>query len=83
MFDELKLPEFDVEVKIGPSVPYSQALLYEQSKEFFAIGLIDRQAALEAVNFPNWESVVARMDGAEAAAAQEERIGERTFGQRR
>jgi len=83
MFDELKFPEFDVEVKIGPSVPYSQALLYEQSKEFFAIGLIDRQAALEAVNFPNWESVVARMDGAEAAAAQEERIGERTFGQRR
>jgi len=79
MVDELKFPEFDVTVKIGPSVPYSQALLYEQAKEFFMIGLIDRQAALEAVNFPNWEAVVTRMEGAEAGR-EEERAGERTFG---
>lgn len=80
MFDELKFPEFDVEVKVGPSVPYSQALLYEQSKEFFSIGLIDRQAALEAVNFPNWEAIIARMEGQEAIE-QGERIGERTMPQ--
>lgn len=80
MFDELKFPEFDVEVRIGPSVPYSQALLYEQAKEFYMIGLIDRQAALEATNFPNWEAIVARMEGAEAAGLEGERVGERTFG---
>ncbi len=79
MIDELKFPEFDVQVDIGPSVPYSQALLYEQAKEFFMIGLIDRRAALEAVNFPEWESIVARMEGAEAGE-EEERVGERTFG---
>lgn len=79
MFDELKFPEFDVEVKIGPSVPYSQALLYEQAKEFYMIGLIDRQAALEATNFPNKEAIIARMDGAEATE-HGERVGETTLG---
>ncbi len=79
IYEEVEFPEFDVEVKIGPSVPYSQALLYEQAKEFFMIGLIDRQAALEAVNFPNKEAIIERMEQTDLAAMQE-RVGERTYG---
>ena len=78
MIEELKFPELDVEVKIGPSVPYSQALLYEQAKEFYQIGLIDRRAALEATAFPNREQILKRMEQAELSALQE-RVGERTF----
>lgn len=80
---EVKFPEFDVEVTVGASVPYSQALLYEQSKEFYQLGIVDRQAVLEATNFPGREEIIARMAAAEGQVPQEggarERVGERTF----
>lgn len=85
VFNEMKFPEFDIEVKIGPSVPYSAALLYEQAKEFYQLGAIDRQALLEATNFPNKEDILRRMEQQEAAAAGVppegggEWVGERTF----
>ena len=75
----VKFPSFDVEVKVGPSIPYSQALLYEQSKEFFQLGIIDRQAVLEATNFPGREEILERMEQAEQQAMQAEAMGERTF----
>lgn len=81
IMQEVKYPEFDTEVKVGPSVPYSQALLYEQSKEFFQLGLIDRKAVLETTNFPNREEILARMEGAQIGEGHgQERMGERTFG---
>lgn len=76
---EIKFPEFDVEVKVGSSVPYSQALLYEQAKEFFGMGVIDREAVLEVTNFPNREQILQRIAEREAAAAEAtaaERVGE-------
>jgi hypothetical protein len=78
---EIKFPEFDVEVKVGPSVPYSQALLYEEAKEFYQLGIIDRKAVLEVTNFPNKEEIIARMEQEQAALMQQqgERMGERTF----
>lgn len=79
VIEEVKFPEFDVEVMIGPSVPYSQALLYEQAKEFYQLGIIDREAVLEATNFPNKEAILQRIEGREAAMQQGERVGERTF----
>jgi len=80
LMEEVKFPEFDVHIKVGPSVPYSQALLYEQSKEFFQLGIIDRQAVLEATNFPNKEEILNRLSMMEGQAqVEEERIGERTF----
>ena len=82
LMQEVKFPEFDVHVAVGPSVPYSQALLYEQSKEYFQLGIIDRQAVLEASNFPGREVILKRMEAAEGIAveqSEEERIGERTF----
>lgn len=79
LMQEVKFPEFDVHIKVGPSVPYSQALLYEQSKEFYQLGIIDRQAVLEATNFPNREEILNRLQALEGQAVEEERIGERTF----
>ncbi len=79
---EIAFPEFDVEIKVGPSLPYSQALLYEQSKEFYQLGIIDRQAVLEATNFPDRERIMERLMQQEQAAAQAqegERAGERAF----
>jgi hypothetical protein len=86
VMQNLKYPDMDVEVKIGPSVPYSQALLYEQAKEFFALGLIDRKAVLDITNFPNKEEIMQRMEQKEQEQIQAmqqqqqpqgERIGER------
>jgi len=80
----MAFPQFDVEVKVGPSLPYSQALLYEQSKEFYQLGIIDREAVLEASNFPNKDEILRRMEEKEAQAREmeglgSERVGERTI----
>lgn len=73
---QVRYPEFDVEVKVGPSVPQSQALLYEMSKEFYQLGLVDRRAVLEITNFPGWEEILARMEG-QVSVGKGERVGER------
>ncbi len=80
IYKEVKFPEFDVEVKVGPSVPYSQALLYEQAKEFYQLGIIDRKAVLDVTNFPNKEEILARIEGQAQQIQGGERTGERTFG---
>ncbi len=80
LMEEVKFPEFDVDIKVGPTIPYSQALLYEQSKEFFQLGIIDRKAVLEASGFPNKDEILERMEMAEGQLEEEEeRSGERTF----
>ncbi len=81
----IPFPSFDLTVNAGPSIPYSQALRYEQAKEFYQLGIIDRQAVLEVADFPNRKEILARIEGQMAAQAQEqgqqgERVGERTFG---
>ncbi len=79
---EYAFPQFDVEIKVGPSLPYSQALLYEQAKEFYQLGIIDREAVLEATNFPDKEKILKRMEMKEQQMAQMEQQqagGERTF----
>ena len=67
----MKFPEFDIEIHVGPAVPYSQALLYEQAKEFFSLGIIDRRAVLELTNFPGREDILKRMEAQEAAAQEQ------------
>ncbi len=77
LIQDIKFPEFDVEVKIGPSVPYSQALIYEQAKEYYQLEAIDQQALLQHTNFPGWEEIVARMT--QQQQMPQERVGEQTF----
>lgn len=82
LMTEVKFPEFDVEINVGPSIPQSKALLYEQAKEFYQLGVIDRQAVLEVTSFPNKEEILARMQAEEEAMMgmeePTERVGERT-----
>ncbi len=82
LMTQVKYPEFDIEIDVGASIPQSQALLYEQAKEFFQLGVVDRQAVLEVTNFPNAEEILSRMEQQEQAMmGQEEpteRVGERT-----
>jgi len=82
LMTEVKFPEFDVEINVGPSIPQSKALLYEQAKEFYQLGVIDRQAVLEVTSFPNKEEILSRMQAQEeamaGAAEPQERVGERT-----
>jgi len=84
LLEEVKFPEFDIEVDVGPSIPQSQALLYEQAKEFYQLGVIDRAAVLEVTNFPNKEEILNRMQAQEAqmmggeGEEPAERVGERT-----
>ena len=85
LMQNVPFPTFDLRVSAGPSIPYSQALRYEQAKEFYQLGIIDRQAVLEVSDFPNRQEILARIEGQMAAQAQEqeqqgERVGERTFG---
>ncbi len=85
LMDAVPFPTFDLKVNAGPSIPYSQALRYEQAKEFYQLGIIDRQAVLEVADFPNRREILARIEGQMAAQTQEqgqqgERVGERTFG---
>lgn len=61
LMEQYAFPDFDVEIHVGPSIPYSQALLYEQAKEFYQLGAIDRKALLESTSFPNKEEILARM----------------------
>jgi|GEM_PF-3650678 len=68
----VRYPEFDIEVKVGPSVPYSQALVFQQALEYYQGGIIDRQAVLETTNFPKWEEILARMEQREQAAQAEQ-----------
>lgn len=81
IYEYIAFPEFDIEVKVGPSVPYSQALLYEEAKELFQLGAIDQQALLEATNFPGKEEILQRMTASQQPEqqGQGERIGERTY----
>lgn len=83
LLDRVKFPDFDVEVNVGPSVPYSQAMIHEQAKEFYQMGAIDEQALLEATRFPNWEEILNRMQGMQEQMGGEgamERMGEATYG---
>ncbi len=79
LMSQVKFPEFDVDVKVGASVPYSQAMLYEQAKEFYQLGIIDRRAVLDVSGFPNRDEILQRMEEMEGQVEEEERIGERTF----
>ncbi|HUM42718.1 MAG TPA: hypothetical protein PKI14_07205 [Fervidobacterium sp.] len=70
IMQEVEFPEFDVEVRVGPSVPYSQALLYQQALEFFQAGIIDEKAVLDVVGFPNRDEILMRMEQKKQAMQQ-------------
>ena len=53
----------------GSSLPFAKAVRNAAARENFTAGLIDRDEALKAMDWPNWEEVARRMAEKEAQAA--------------
>lgn len=68
--------EFDVTCSTGSTLPFMKAQKAEQANQLFDRGAIDQEELLKAVEWPNFESVMARMakkaqdDAAAQAQAQ-------------
>lgn len=60
---------FALMVDAGANNPTSRSSRISEADTLFAMGAIDRQAVLEAHNYPNAQSIAQRMAQAEAAAA--------------
>jgi len=52
--------KFNFVVESGSTMPRTSLQLEEQSKELYKLGAIDREALLEALNYPNWKKVIER-----------------------
>lgn len=57
---ELAGKEYKFVVESGSTVHKTMMQIQEQSVELYRMGAIDRQALLEAVDFPAWKSVIER-----------------------
>lgn len=53
--------EYNFVVESGSTVHKTMMQVQEQSVELYRMGAIDRQALLEAVDFPGWKSVIERV----------------------
>lgn len=60
------IPDFDVEVSVGINTPISKAYIADLAVQLYNMQVIDRQAVLEAVDFPNWRNILARVEGKQA-----------------
>jgi len=52
--------KFNFVVESGSTMPRTSLQLEEQSKELYNMGVIDREALLEALNYPNWKKIIER-----------------------
>ena len=52
--------KFNFVVESGSTMPRTSLQLEEQSKDLYDKGAIDRQALLEALNYPNWKKIIER-----------------------
>ena len=62
--------DFDIKVVTGSSLPFDKAEKEGKLLAWYKEKLIDRQEVLKGSDYPNWEEVLARMNEAEALAAQ-------------
>jgi len=52
--------KFNFVVESGSTMPRTSLQLEEQSKDLYEKGAIDRQALLEALNYPGWKKIIER-----------------------
>jgi len=52
--------KFNFVVESGSTMPRTSLQVEEQAKDLYDKGAIDRQALLEALNFPNWKKIIER-----------------------
>jgi hypothetical protein len=53
--------QFNYVVESGSTMPRTNMQLVQDAKELFQLGAIDRQALLEAVQFPGWKQIIERI----------------------
>jgi len=68
------IPDFDVEVSVGINTPISKAYIADLAVQLYGMQVIDRQAVLEAVDFPNWRNILARVEGKQAPGQASEQV---------
>ena len=60
----------DVRIRSGSTMPISESVRRQDSKELKALGVLDTQAVLDAYNWPEKDEVLARVEQAEQAQAE-------------
>ena len=53
---------FDIEVHAGTALPYMKQKRSSEAFKLFDAGVIDEQALLETVDFPDWEQILRRQE---------------------
>ncbi|OPY82490.1 MAG: hypothetical protein A4E65_00790 [Syntrophorhabdus sp. PtaU1.Bin153] len=53
--------EFNYVVESGSTVARTQLQVQEQAVDLYKMGVIDRQAILETLNYPGWKGIIERM----------------------
>jgi hypothetical protein len=61
--------KFNYVVESGSTVAKTSSQVKNEAVELFKLQAIDRQALLEAINFPNWRKIVERMGESQLQAA--------------
>lgn len=62
----------DVKVSTGTTMPFMKAQKSRQAQELFAAGVIDQEEVLKTIEWPNYQTVMERMQMAAQQAAQAE-----------
>jgi hypothetical protein len=62
--------EFDIQVQAGTSLPFMKQKRSDLAFQLFKVGAIDQEALLEAVDWPNYQQTMRRMQEQAQAAQQ-------------
>jgi hypothetical protein len=62
--------KLDVKVTTGSALPFAKAEKEQKLLQLFDRGIIDPQEVLQGTDYPNWETVLQRVQERQAAAAQ-------------
>jgi hypothetical protein len=60
---------FDVKVSTGSSLPFAKQEKFAVAKTLYELGVIDEEALLKDADYPNWESVLSRVQEKKAREA--------------
>lgn len=62
--------DFDVRVSTGSALPFAKDQKFGRARQMFLDGVIDEEEYLKAADYPNWESVLQRVQQKRAEQAQ-------------
>lgn len=62
--------DFDVRVSTGSALPFAKDQKFSQTRQMFIDGVIDAEEYLKAADYPNWKSVLERVEAKKQEQAQ-------------